>query len=237
MAVGRALADKNRVSTLREQTETASREEFLPTGIARLDQILGGGVPRGALSEITGSFSSGKTGLLFSILKQATTNGEVVAYIDAFDSLDPVFAQRAGLDLKRLLWVRCQGDNSRQRIDKALKAADILTRADGFGALALDLENLQGSSRFDLSKVPLNAWFRLKRSIQGKPTALLVMGGEPCSGSASTMTLGLERQRVRWRARPGSDLPSHARLLRGIASQARLLRGKKHGHVTVYCDF
>ena len=237
---GAPLLDRAAVSSVLERSETGPREPKLATGVAGLDELLGGGIPRGGLSELTGPFSSGKTSLLFSILAQATSDREAVAYIDAFDCFDPEFARRAGIDLERLLWVRCGGGDARTGIVRALKAADVLSRTDGFGVLALDLENPQGSCRADLAKVPLNSWFRLKQTLRGKRTALVLVGERACSGSASSVVLGLRRESADWKSpseEAAKPAPSHARLLRGIAGQARLLRGKKHGHVTLYCDF
>ncbi len=234
---GAELPDWEAVSAILERSETGRRESALSTGVVRLDELLGGGIPRGGLSEITGPFSSGKTGLLFSILAQATARREAVAYIDAFDSFDPELAGRAGIDLDRLLWVRCGDGDPQPGIVQALKAADILSRTDGFGVLALDLESPRGSCRADLARVPLNSWFRLKRTLRGKRAALLLVGEQACSGSASSVVLGLRRENARWDSPTAAGAPSHARLLGGIASHARLLRGKKHGHVTLYCDF
>ena len=69
-----------------------TQEEYLPTGIKRLDRLLCGGIARGHLTEIVGPLSSGRTSLLFSILAQTTNRGELVAYIDPQASLDPASA-------------------------------------------------------------------------------------------------------------------------------------------------
>ena len=64
-------------------------------------------MPRGEISEITGEASSGGTSVILSLLAEATARGEVAAYIDASDCLDPLSAAAAGVNLERLLWVRC----------------------------------------------------------------------------------------------------------------------------------
>ena len=76
------------------------------TGLAALDALTGG-LPRGALSEIAGPASSGRTGVMLAALAQATRRQEVCALVDASDSFDPASAAAAGVDLERLLWVRC----------------------------------------------------------------------------------------------------------------------------------
>lgn len=77
------------------------------TGFGALDVLLSGGIPRGQITELVGQASSGRTSVTFAMLAEATARGEVAAYIDASDSLDPRSAQRAGIALQRLLWVRC----------------------------------------------------------------------------------------------------------------------------------
>lgn len=81
--------------------------ELHPSGVAELDAVLGGGFPRGSLVELCGPATSGRTGLAFSLLAQATARQEVCAFVDVSDSLDPVSLAAAGVDLPRLLWVRC----------------------------------------------------------------------------------------------------------------------------------
>ena len=78
-----------------------------PTGISEIDALTGG-LPRGALTEIFGPASSGRTSLLLSALAQATRRQEVCALVDASDAFHPEFAAAAGADLSRLLWVRCE---------------------------------------------------------------------------------------------------------------------------------
>jgi hypothetical protein len=79
---------------------------MVPFGIASLDEFTGG-VPRGGLTEMVGPASSGRTSLMISLMASVTRRQEVCALIDVTDSFDPKSAQAAGVDLKRLLWVRC----------------------------------------------------------------------------------------------------------------------------------
>src|SRR6267154_3896165 len=91
----------------------ASRLEMRPTpemvssGIREIDE-LAGGLPRGCLSEICGPASSGRTSVLLAALTHATRCGEVCALIDASDALDPASAASSGIEMGRLLWVRCK---------------------------------------------------------------------------------------------------------------------------------
>src|SRR5688572_23837121 len=80
--------------------------ENVPSGIVSLDTLTGG-LPRGAITEIFGPISSGRTSAMVSILAEATARDEVCALVDGNDSFDPQSGVTAGLDLKLLLWVRC----------------------------------------------------------------------------------------------------------------------------------
>jgi len=79
---------------------------MLPTGIEAVDDLLGG-FPIGAITELTGPESSGRTSLALAFLARVTGQGSVCAWIDASDALHGESAAAAGLDLARLLWVRC----------------------------------------------------------------------------------------------------------------------------------
>lgn len=87
--------------------------KMVSSGIAQLDALTGG-LARGCLTEICGAESSGRTSILLSALAQATERGEVCALVDASDAFHPASAAAAGIELSRLLWVRC-GEKSRER--------------------------------------------------------------------------------------------------------------------------
>lgn len=77
------------------------------TGIEPLDEVLKGGLPVGAISELVGPECSGRTSIALSFLARITESDKVCAWIDVSDSLDPTSVSAAGVDLNRLLWVRC----------------------------------------------------------------------------------------------------------------------------------
>jgi hypothetical protein len=81
--------------------------EVMPTGIPAIDALLNGGLPVGAVTEMIGSECSGRTALALSFLAQVTKSERVCAWIDASNTLSPESAAASGVDLKRLLWVRC----------------------------------------------------------------------------------------------------------------------------------
>jgi len=114
----------------------------LPTGIPEIDELTGGGIPRATMTEVYGSTSSGRISLMFSLLRQATQQGECCALVDVQDTFDPQSAAAVGIQLAYVLWVRCGGN-----VEHALKAADLLIRAGGFGVVIMDLPaHLTGSA-------------------------------------------------------------------------------------------
>ncbi|MGB8481205.1 MAG: ATPase domain-containing protein [Acidobacteriaceae bacterium] len=79
----------------------------MATGIQILDQVLEGGLPVGAITEIVGPECSGRTALVFSFLAGITRAAKVCAWIDVSDAFHPESAAASGVDLERMLWVRC----------------------------------------------------------------------------------------------------------------------------------
>ncbi|MGD0631430.1 MAG: recombinase RecA [Terracidiphilus sp.] len=88
--------------------------ETAPTGIPAVDRLLEGGLPIGAISEITGPMSSGRTSLALAFLAARTQEDRVCAWVDAHDAFDSESAAANGVALRQLLWVRCK-DRGPQR--------------------------------------------------------------------------------------------------------------------------
>ena len=143
--------------------------------------------PRGRISEITGPRSSGRTRLLHSVLAASTGQDECAALVDTSDAFDPPSAAAAGVKLEKLLWIRC-GANA----EHALRAADLLIQAGGFGVVALDL--IEAAPRA-LARIPPTAWFRFRRSIEPTPTVLLVLADRSLTKSCAALRAPLERRR------------------------------------------
>lgn len=184
--------------------DTAPRD-CLPTGIAALDSIIAG-FPRGAISEILGPDSSGRTTLIHALLAAATARGEICAYVDTDDSFDPVSAAASGVALSQLVWIRC-GHNA----GHALKAADNLLHAGGFGVIALDL--CQIPPRIS-NRIPISYWYRFRRAIENTPTILALAEREPIARSCAALMLDLTRKKTNWTGAPGFSL------LRGVEIEA-----------------
>ena len=194
-----------RVTTLGLRPD-AKIHECLPTGIAPLDALITQGetrgFPRGAISEILGPESSGRTTLVHSLLAASTAQLEICAYIDTDDSFDPVSAAAAGVALSQLVWIRC-GHNA----GHALKAADYLLHAGGFGAVVLDL--CQIPPRIS-NRIPISYWYRFRRAIENTPTILALVEKEPLAKSCASLMLEMQRKKTQWTGTPGCSL------LRGI---------------------
>jgi recombination protein RecA len=107
--------------------------EAVSTGSLSLDVALGiGGLPRGRIVEIYGPESSGKTTLALHCIAEAQKNGGVCAFVDAEHALDPVYAQKLGVDLDDLLV--SQPDTGEQ----ALEITDTLVRSGAIDVLVVD---------------------------------------------------------------------------------------------------
>jgi recombination protein RecA len=176
--------------------------ESAPSGVPEVD-ALSGGLPRGAITEIVGPASSGRTSLALSMLAAATAREEVCAVVDVHDSFDPASAAGAGIDLGRLLWVRCGG-----RPDHALKAADLLIQGGGFGLVALDFGDVVPRVT---RRIPLTSWYRFRRAVENTPTALIVLDREPTAKACASLILEMRQERALWSGEPGCSC-----LLRGM---------------------
>jgi hypothetical protein len=81
--------------------------EVAATGILAVDELLHGGLPVGAISELTGATSSGRTSLALQFVAQRTAEERTCAWVDVNDAFDPESAAANGVRLKQLLWMRC----------------------------------------------------------------------------------------------------------------------------------
>jgi hypothetical protein len=161
----------------------APEDRVAATGIPGIDEPLGGGLRRGHLSEIVGPRSSGRTTVLCRAMGAAIARGEVVALIDTADRFDPLSAADAGVDLSRVLWVRERGDASR-----ALKAANLVLQAGGFGLVAFDLADVHAMA---IRQFPTTTWMRIARVIEGSQTAVVLIGADRIARSAGGATITL----------------------------------------------
>ena len=105
----------------------------IPTGSLGLDLALGiGGLPKGRIVEIYGPESSGKTTLTLEVIAQCQKMGGTAAFIDAEHALDPIYAEKLGVNVDELLV--SQPDTGEQ----ALEVADIMVASGGIDILVID---------------------------------------------------------------------------------------------------
>jgi hypothetical protein len=173
----------------RPWTGPASPEQ-ISSGVAALDHLLGGGLPRGEFTELLAEgHGTGSAQVLHAWLRQAAADGQFLALVDGADSFDP--SVEPPEVLSRLLWVRCR------RAAEALQAADVLLRDRNFSLIALDLK-LNPLSQ--LRKIQPSIWHRFKRLLEQTQATVLVITPQPLiSGAACRVRveggLGLEALR------------------------------------------
>ena len=120
-------------SIMRMDEKKVETVEVVPTGCLTLDLALGiGGLPRGRIIEIYGPESSGKTTLSLHVISEAQKMNGTVAFIDAEHALDPIYAQKLGIDLSQLYI--SQPDNGEQALD----ITESLVRSGALDVIVVD---------------------------------------------------------------------------------------------------
>jgi recA bacterial DNA recombination protein len=201
------------------------------TGIGALDARLGGGFPRGHLSELVGPRSSGRTAVRLQTLAQSTARGELVAVVDALDALDVASAAAAGVRLDRLLWVRghmvsnpglCRDMNQRA-LEQAIRAFTLILQAGNFGVVAFDVAEAPAHA---IRRLPFTTWLRLQRLIEGSQTTALLVGSESMARSSAGLTLQFGMRNAECGMRIGPRFSG--RLFDGLDVEARIVRARAH---------
>lgn len=209
------------------------RKPPIRTGLTGLDAALHGGLPRGKLVEVIGG--AGKLSLTLRCLAAATERGELAALIDGADSFDPRAAEQLGVNLARLLWIRVKTDKN------ALRAADLVLDAGGFGLVALYLPGQPGDgsqaaepapaaaggfagaarSRRTDEAAPSSVWPRLVQRAERAEAAVLIASARPLAGSFASATLRCDADAALWGGAPGA----RERLL-GLQAQIAVQRSR-----------
>jgi recombination protein RecA len=153
--------------------------EVISTGSLAIDLALGvGGIPRGRVIEIYGPESSGKTSLCLHVVAEAQALGGVCAFVDMEHALDPVYAQRLGVDISNLYI--SQPDTGEQ----ALEITEALVRSGAVDVVVLDsvaalvpraeIEGEMGDSHVGLqARLMSQALRKLSGAIKQSNTAVL----------------------------------------------------------------
>lgn len=196
-----------------------------PVNLAVLDARLGGGFPRGELSELVGPRSSGRTSVLLHAMAAATARGELVALIDASDRLDVASAEAAGIDGARLLWIRghvvsnpglCRDMNQRA-LEQAVRALALVLHAGNFGLVAFDVADAPADA---IRRLPFTTWLRLQRMVEGSQTACVLIGAERLARSSAGLTVTLGSQNG------GRGIRFSGRLFDGLTIESRIVRAR-----------
>jgi recombination protein RecA len=199
----------------------ATEPEKLSFGIDALDQR-SVGIPRGCLTEICGPASSGRTTLILSAMREVTQQGECCALIDTTSAFDPLSAVANGVNLKRLLWVRCSASHPKLApIDKALHAADWVIHAGGFGLIVLDLADIRPQTA---QKIPLASWYRFRRAVESTSAAFVVIEQQPFAKSCASLVIGLETRDSDWETTRSQ--PQSPKLLTSVQFAADVTRSR-----------
>jgi len=165
MAVSAKIIDLRKLLAERFPHVALTTAKRLFTGLRLLDERIGGGLPRGAITElISPQTSAGSASLIHALIHCAYRDNYFLALIDGRDSFDPCGVENARLE--HLLWVRCS------KASEAIKAADLLLRDGNFPLVIVDLVL---NAPEELRKIPQTNWYRLQRLIEMVPTACLVL--------------------------------------------------------------
>lgn len=178
--------------------------ETAPTGVAAVDGLLEGGLPVGAISEITGPACSGRTSLTMAFVAARTGEDRVCAWVDLSDAFDSESAAANGVRLSQLLWVRlnARGPVESQKparggagraaspvlsaLDQALRATDLLLQAGGFGCIVLDLGGLAAEHG---RRIPLATWFRFRQAADRTRCSLVVVAEQALAQSSAAVVV------------------------------------------------
>lgn len=212
------------LTTALPAADTRDESALAPSSLGVLDARLGGGFPRGQLSEVVGARSSGRASLTLRMLAAATARGELTALIDVVDMLDVESASAAGIDLTRLLWIRghmlvhpgaCRDLNQRA-LEQAIRALTLVLQAGNFGLVVFDVGEAPADA---IRRLPFTTWLRLQRTVEGSQTACVLVGGEAMARSSAGLTLKLTQETA-------SGIRFGQAWFDGIDAEARIVRAR-----------
>lgn len=195
--------------------ETKRRDEILATTLAPFDALLGGGLPRGKVVELTGGRTSGRFSIVMAALAASTSLGEAAALVDLGDHFDPQIGEMTGIDLRRMLWIRPH------TLKQAVMSAEMIAAA-GFQTVILDAGSHPIRHGEKGRRVPDAAWVRLARAAEAHGTVMMIATPYALTGTASEAHVAARRARPKWIG--GGKSP---RILAGIEVSMTL---EKHRH-------
>jgi hypothetical protein len=160
--------------------ERSDSIDKVPTHLRLMDDLLQGGLPKGAITELVSPHLSSGSGLVLrSLLGALCEKGQWIALVDGQDGFDPVSVPPE--HLAGLLWVRCR------HAAQALQATDLLVRDSNLSLVVLDLQRTPAAQ---LRKISLTTWYRTQRIVEQTLVALLVLSARPLvSGAWARLSL------------------------------------------------
>jgi hypothetical protein len=221
--------------------ELTRKDRRLSSGLAPLDALIDGGIPRGRISEITGRAGSGKTSIAASFAAFATRRGEVAAWLDASGAFDPESMAAAGVELRRMLWAsmatasriaRATFPNARfvagplaRHQSAIVKAAELVLEAGGFGLVVVDFGDAPRTLAYASA-------LRIARAAERSGAAVIAIAPWRMCGTFAALSLAASRAETSFsRLAPGSPV-----MFDGLAVDAMVARNKMGGtgrHVRV----
>lgn len=133
LAMSKIEKDFGKGAVMRLGDKAIEKPPIIPTGALSLDIALGvGGIPRGRITEIYGSESSGKTTIALHIIAEAQKKGGIAAFVDAEHALDPIYASAIGVDTDNLYV--SQPDSG----EAALEITETLVRSGAIDVIVVD---------------------------------------------------------------------------------------------------
>jgi hypothetical protein len=227
--------------------EFTRRTRRLASAVAPIDQLIGGGVARGRISELTGK--AGKTSLAAAFAANAVERGEVVAWLDLEGRFDPSSMTAAGIDMGRILWTspriieagrrtgrafRFEAPGTKESREESLcresretrdkpertmiKAAEWLMAAGGFGLIVIDFGRLRWPLRSSVA-------MRLARGAEQSGAAVMVLSARRVCGTFAALSLVFDHSRANF-SRTSPEAPL---LFDGFVTDLRVARNKLGG--------
>ncbi|MBV8377785.1 MAG: hypothetical protein JO279_12370 [Verrucomicrobia bacterium] len=182
MPVSPQIIELRQILAERYPQPRRARSSYIPTGWAPLDNLLGGGLPKGAITQLlVPNLSAGGAMVLHEIIETMQDLSQYVALIDSKDCFEPV------ADHPLLLWIRCHN------ILQTLKATDLILRD---GNLSLAILDFKENPSQELRKIPASTWYRFQRVLAENRSALLAITRYPIVSSAQITLSTTHRLRL-----------------------------------------
>jgi RecA/RadA recombinase len=182
MPVSSKIIELRKVLAERYPQQTGTRSLCTPTGWSPLDSLLGGGLPKGAVTQLLiPNVSSGGAIVLHEIIEGMQEASQYVALIDGKDCFEPV------ADHPLLLWIRCH------KVLQALKATDLILRDGNLSLVILDFKE---NTAKELRKIPESAWYRFQRITEENRNTLLAITRHPIVTNAHLTISTMHRLRL-----------------------------------------